>query len=88
MADCRDIPQKSLFRNLPKIRLKIYRKFVYSKKEEDKGISELIISKHRNGPTGTVKLAFIDEYAKFQNYDFAHDNDFIDSHDINDVVFE
>ena len=66
----------------------IYRKYVYSKKEEDKGISELIISKHRNGPTGTVKLAFIDEYAKFQNYEFVHDNDFIDSHDIDDISFD
>tara|TARA_Y100000996_G_scaffold171470_2_gene133323 strand:+ start:225 stop:1598 length:1374 start_codon:yes stop_codon:yes gene_type:complete len=66
----------------------IYRKYVYSKKEEDRGVSELIISKHRNGPTGTIKLAFIDEYAKFQNYEFNHDNDFIDSHDMNDVVFD
>ncbi len=35
--------------------------------EEEKGIAELIIRKHRNGPTGTVKLAFIGDYACFEN---------------------
>ena len=59
----------------------IYRQYLYSKQEEDKGIAELIISKHRNGPTGSVKLAFIEEYAKFQNYEFIHDNDFMDDQD-------
>ena len=38
----------------------VYRKFVYSRSEEDKGIGELIISKHRNGPTGSIEVAFID----------------------------
>ena len=59
----------------------IYRKYLYSKQEEDKGLAELIISKHRNGPTGNVKLAFIAEYAKFQNYEFVHDSDFMDDQD-------
>ena len=59
----------------------IYRKYLYSKNEEDKGLAELIISKHRNGPTGNVKLAFIDEYAKFQNYEFVHDSEFMDDED-------
>ena len=59
----------------------IYRKYLYSKNEEDKGLAELIISKHRNGPTGSVKLAFIDEYAKFQNYEFVHDSEFMDDED-------
>ncbi|MDD5016306.1 MAG: DnaB-like helicase C-terminal domain-containing protein, partial [Atribacterota bacterium] len=34
---------------------------------ERKGIAEVIISKQRNGPTGQIDLAFIKEYAKFEN---------------------
>ena len=45
----------------------LYRKFVYSKDEEDKGLAELIVSKHRNGPTGIVSVSFIDKFAKFEN---------------------
>lgn len=45
----------------------IFRKFVYSKEIDDKGIGEIIISKHRNGPTGVVNVTFIDKYAKFDN---------------------
>tara|TARA_Y100001970_G_scaffold294115_1_gene447049 strand:- start:5111 stop:6466 length:1356 start_codon:yes stop_codon:yes gene_type:complete len=50
----------------------IYRKYVYSKSEEDEGLAEIIVSKHRNGPTGTVKVSFIDKYAKFDNLDAVH----------------
>ena len=66
----------------------IFRKFVYSKDNEDKGIAELIVSKHRNGPTGVVKLSFIDDYAKFENYDFIHDGEFDPTEDLSDAVFE
>ncbi len=45
----------------------VYRKFVYSRSEEDRGVGELIISKHRNGPTGSIEVAFIDTYARFEN---------------------
>ena len=45
----------------------IYRKYVYSKDEEDKGIGEIIVAKHRNGPTGLVDISFISQYAKFEN---------------------
>ena len=48
----------------------------------------MIVSKHRNGPTGTVKLSFIDDYAKFQNYDFIHDAEFADDEDIDAAIFE
>ena len=47
----------------------IYRDEVYNKSEEntEKGIAEIIIAKQRNGPTGIVKLAFVDKYTSFQN---------------------
>ena len=47
----------------------IYRDEVYNKSEDniDKGIAEIIIAKQRNGPTDTVKLAFIDKYTSFEN---------------------
>jgi replicative DNA helicase len=32
-----------------------------------KGVAELILSKQRNGPTGRVKLAFLNRYTKFEN---------------------
>ena len=51
---------------------KIYRKFVYSKDELDRGLAEIIIAKHRNGPTGNVDLAFFDNFAKFDNLDYRH----------------
>jgi replicative DNA helicase len=50
----------------------VYRKHVYSKDEEDYGRGEIIISKHRNGPTGTVDVTFIDKYARFENEDKIH----------------
>ena len=45
----------------------IFRKYVYSRNDEDKGLGEIIISKHRNGPTGLVNVTFIDKYARFEN---------------------
>ncbi len=46
----------------------IYREDYYNKTDENEGIAELIISKQRNGPTGTVKLAFLKEFTRFENY--------------------
>lgn len=45
----------------------IYRDEVYNKETEKKGIAEILISKHRNGPTGMVELAFVGKYTKFAN---------------------
>ena len=47
----------------------VFREDLYRKEEEmeDSGVAEVIIGKQRNGPTGTVKLAFIREWTKFEN---------------------
>jgi replicative DNA helicase len=45
----------------------IYRDEVYNRDSSDKGIAEIHISKHRNGPTGNVKLRYIDSYTRFEN---------------------
>ena len=50
----------------------IYRKYVYSKDEEDKGLGQIVVAKHRNGPTGVVDVAFLDKFAKFQNLNFSN----------------
>jgi replicative DNA helicase len=43
----------------------IYRDEVYNPDSADRGVAEIIISKHRNGPTGNAKLSFISNYARF-----------------------
>ena len=44
----------------------IYRDEYYLGEESDQqGVAEVILAKHRNGPTGTVKLSFLRRYAKF-----------------------
>ncbi|MFZ0430960.1 MAG: replicative DNA helicase [Acidobacteriota bacterium] len=47
----------------------VFRPDLYAKEEEpeEQGVAEIIIGKQRNGPTGTVKLAFIDQWTKFEN---------------------
>ncbi|MEH2422446.1 MAG: replicative DNA helicase [Nostoc sp.] len=45
----------------------LYRDEYYSPDTPDRGIAEVIIAKHRNGPTGTAKLLFNPQFTKFQN---------------------
>lgn len=45
----------------------LYRDEYYNPESVDRGIAEIIIAKHRNGPTGTVKLLFDAEYTQFKN---------------------
>ncbi|NKB81008.1 MAG: replicative DNA helicase [Nitrospirales bacterium] len=47
----------------------IYRDEVYNPDTEDKGIAEILVRKHRNGPTGERKLYFHDQYASFESLD-------------------
>ena len=46
-------------------------KLIYSKNEEDEGLGEIIVSKHRNGPTGLVKVSFMDKFARFMNLEYS-----------------
>ena len=48
--------------------LAIYREEVYTPDTPEKGVAEIIILKQRNGPIGTVKLTFLGEYTRFENY--------------------
>jgi replicative DNA helicase len=45
----------------------ILREEYYNLTAENQGIAEVIIAKQRNGPVGSMKLAFIKEYTKFEN---------------------
>ena len=38
----------------------------------DKGLAEIIVAKHRNGPTGSADIAFFESFATFDNLDFTH----------------
>jgi replicative DNA helicase len=53
----------------------IYRDEVYNDESPDKGLAEIIIGKHRNGPTDTVKLSFQGQWLRFNNFapEYAYD---------------
>jgi replicative DNA helicase len=49
----------------------IYRPEVYNKEEtnpDEQGVAEIIIGKQRNGPIGSVKLSFLNQFTRFENY--------------------
>ena len=50
----------------------LYRDEYYDKETEDKNVAECIIAKQRNGPVGTVKLAWLGQFSKFGNLEFNH----------------
>lgn len=52
----------------------LYRDDYYDKESENKNIIEIIIAKQRNGPVGTVSLAFVKEYNKFVNLERRFDD--------------
>ena len=45
----------------------LYRDEIYNAETPDAGIAEVIIAKHRNGPTDTIRLAFLPQYTRFAN---------------------
>ncbi len=63
----------------------IYRDEVYNKQTERPNIAEIIVAKHRNGPTGTVELRFVKETAKFTNLETVYTDDV--PPDVDDIMF-
>jgi len=45
----------------------IYRDEVYNPESADKGTAEIIIGKQRNGPIGSLRLAFLGKYTRFED---------------------
>jgi len=54
----------------------LYRDEYYNKETEDKNVAECIIAKQRNGPTGTVKLAWLGQFSKFGRLDVVHQDEY------------
>jgi replicative DNA helicase len=57
--------------------LLLLREEYYNPTEENKGVAEVIVAKQRNGPVGSLKLAFLGEYVRFENLASRHD-EFVD----------
>ncbi|MCH7570031.1 MAG: replicative DNA helicase [Deltaproteobacteria bacterium] len=57
----------------------VYREVVYNENVDDPNVAEIIVGKQRNGPTGTVRLAFFREFTRFENYtgveEFAYEKE-------------
>jgi len=51
----------------------VYREEYYNKETPRKNVADIIIAKHRNGPTGTVELYFDQTKASFKNLDRTHE---------------
>jgi replicative DNA helicase len=62
-----DIRDTSALEGFADIITMIYRDEYYDPETEDRGITELITCKHRNGPVGTVKLLFEPQFTRFRN---------------------
>ena len=56
----------------------VYRDEVYNEDTPDKGVAEIIIGKHRNGPTGTARTAFLSHFTRFENLQEHYDEDFME----------
>jgi replicative DNA helicase len=46
----------------------LYREEVYTSDTAEKGVAEILIKKHRNGPIGDRRLRFIDYFAQFEDF--------------------
>ena len=49
-------------------RAEMYKNVLDEEENAEEGAAELILAKHRNGPTGTIKLMFHKQYARFDSY--------------------
>jgi replicative DNA helicase len=47
----------------------LYREEVYTRDTEEKGVAEVLIRKHRNGPIGDRRLRFVDRFARFEEFE-------------------
>lgn len=68
-----DIKESGALEQDADVILFLYRDEMYNPETKDQGIAEVIVAKHRSGPTGTVRLAFLPQYTKFAN--MARSND-------------
>ena len=50
--------------------------FIYFEDPKMKRVADVIVAKHRNGPTGEEKLAFLESYTKFLNFEASEPPDF------------
>lgn len=64
----------------------IYRDEVYNEDTPDKGVAELIIAKHRAGPTGIIRLAFNGAHTRFDNLEEHYDDDLLGDSSENEEV--
>ena len=62
-----DIRDSEVIENKVDLIAFIYRDEYYNPETEDRGITEIIVTKQRNGPVGTVKLLFEPQYTRFRN---------------------
>ena len=53
----------------------LYRDEVYDVESPDQGMAEVLVAKHRSGPTGRVKLAWLKHYTKFADMAKTSDDD-------------
>ena len=62
-----DLREKEGLESHPDVVIMLYRDEYYELETEDRGIAELIVTKHRNSPIGTVKLLFEPQYTRNRN---------------------
>ena len=62
-----DIRDSDVLEDYGDIIVMLYRDEYYDPETEDRGIAELIVTTHRNGPVGTVKMLFEPQYGRYSN---------------------
>ena len=62
-----DIRDSQVIENKADLIAFIYRDEYYNPETEDRGIAELIVTTHRNGPVGTVKMLFEPQFGRYRN---------------------